>query len=54
MLWSMYVVEVLFFTGLIGCTAVVVISWISIFKSGFSNDHLTETERNVSVRTHES
>jgi len=31
------IVEVLFFTGLIGCACVVVISWISIFREGFSN-----------------
>jgi hypothetical protein len=30
-------VEILFFTGLIGCVSVVVISWISIFKDGFSS-----------------
>jgi hypothetical protein len=29
-------VEVLFFTGLAGCVLVVLISWVSIFKSGFS------------------
>ena len=51
MLWSMYVVEALFFIGLIGCTTVVFISWISIFKSGFSSDHLADTERHISVRT---
>lgn len=31
------VIEVLFFTGLVGCACVVIISWISIFKEGFSN-----------------
>jgi hypothetical protein len=36
--WCMHVVEVLFFTGLIGCALVVTISWISIFKTGFSKD----------------
>jgi len=30
------IVEVLFFTGLVGCACVVIISWISIFKEGFS------------------
>jgi hypothetical protein len=29
-------VEILFFTGLIGCVFVVIISWVSIFKEGFS------------------
>jgi hypothetical protein len=30
-------VEILFFTGLVGCIFVVIISWISIFKEGFAN-----------------
>ena len=29
--------EIMFFTGIIGCAGVVVISWISIFKEGFSD-----------------
>jgi hypothetical protein len=29
--------EVLFFAGLGGCAAVVILSWISIFESGFSH-----------------
>jgi hypothetical protein len=33
----MKIVEVLFFTGLIGCACVVIISWISIFREGFSS-----------------
>jgi hypothetical protein len=36
--FCMRTVEVMFFIGLIGCASVVVISWISIFKSGFSNE----------------
>jgi hypothetical protein len=32
------ILEGMFFTGLIGCAAVVGISWVSIFKEGFSND----------------
>jgi hypothetical protein len=35
--WLMGAVEVMFFTGLIGCSLVVIISWVSIFKDGFSN-----------------
>lgn len=31
------IVEILFFTGLVGCACVVIISWISIFKEGFSS-----------------
>jgi hypothetical protein len=34
---AMRVLEVMFFTGLVGCALVVIISWISIFKSGFSD-----------------
>lgn len=34
---AMRIVVVLFFTGLIGCACVVIISWISIFKEGFSS-----------------
>jgi hypothetical protein len=36
MLWSKDILEVMFFTGLIGCVAVVIFSWISILKSAFS------------------
>ena len=31
------VLQVAFFTGLIGCASCVVVSWISIFKDGFSD-----------------
>ena len=31
------IVEVLFFTGLVGCAAVVVVSWVKIFREGFSD-----------------
>lgn len=34
--------EVMFFTGLAGCAVVVLVSWISIFKSGFSNEDKTK------------
>jgi hypothetical protein len=33
----MRLLEVLFFTGLAGCTIAVALSWISIFKSGFAD-----------------
>jgi len=33
---AMRVLEVLFFTGLCGCVAVVLISWISVGKDSFS------------------
>ena len=32
------ILEALFFVGILGCLVVVVLSWISIFKSGFSPD----------------
>ncbi len=38
MLWSKEILEVMFFTGLIGCTVVVFLSWISILKSAFSEN----------------
>ena len=38
MIWGARILEGMFFTGLIGCASVVVISWVSIFKEGFSND----------------
>lgn len=37
MLWSKYLLEGMFFTGLIGCVSVVIISWVSILKSAFSD-----------------
>ena len=37
MILGAHILEAMFFTGLVGCAAVVVISWISIFKSGFSD-----------------
>jgi len=34
--WLFRLLEDLFFVGLVGCALVVIISWISIFRSGFS------------------
>jgi hypothetical protein len=34
----MKIIEVAFFTGLIGCAIVVLISWVSILKEGFQKD----------------
>jgi hypothetical protein len=34
---AMRVLELMFFTGLLGCSLVVVISWVSILKDGFSD-----------------
>jgi hypothetical protein len=39
------IVEVLFFTGLVGCACVVLISWVSIFKEGFSKDTRSDAPR---------
>ena len=36
MIWAMRALEVMFFTGLAGCVAVVIISWVSILKEGFT------------------
>jgi len=36
MLWFFYALDAMFFTGLAGCVLVVIISWVTIFKSGFS------------------
>lgn len=33
-----YLLQAMFFTGLMGCASVIVISWISIFKEGFSDE----------------
>jgi hypothetical protein len=38
MLWFKDLLEVMFFTGLVGCSLTVILSWISILKSAFSND----------------
>ena len=38
MVWATYVLDIVFFTGLLGCATVVIVSWISIFKEGFSED----------------
>ncbi len=37
MVLAIRLVEILFFTGLVGCISVVTISWISIFRDGFSD-----------------
>ena len=37
MMWATYVIQAVFFAGLIGCASVVLLSWISILKSGFSD-----------------
>ena len=35
--FAMHVLEVLFFTGLIGCFVVVIMSWISVGKDSLSD-----------------
>jgi len=37
-LLSVHIIEIMFFTGLIGCTFAVVFSWISILKGLFLNE----------------
>ena len=34
--WAKDLLELIFFTGLIGCVAVVFLSWVSILKTAFS------------------
>jgi len=36
--WLFKSLEGLFFVGLVGCSLVVIISWVSIFRSGFSKE----------------
>ena len=38
MLFGKDALEIMFFTGLCGCIAVVIFSWVSILKSAFSDD----------------
>jgi|GEM_PF-3555934 len=35
---GMYVLEVMFFVGLVGCASAIVLSWIDILKDGFTDD----------------
>jgi hypothetical protein len=37
MVISMHTVEIMFFTGLIGCVVVVLISWVSVIKGCFDD-----------------
>jgi hypothetical protein len=37
-LWATHMLAFLFFTGITGCAAVVIFSWISILKDGLSRD----------------
>ena len=36
--WITHVLDVAFFAGLAGCASVVILSWISILRDGFSDD----------------
>ena len=36
--WFFFALQVIFFIGLAGCVLVVIISWITILKDGFSRD----------------
>lgn len=33
-----HVLEVMFFTGMIGCAVMIIVSWVEIFSDGLSND----------------
>lgn len=35
---AMYVLETMFFIGVVGCAVVVIFSWIDILKDGFTED----------------
>ena len=41
--WSMRVLDVSFFVGLAGCVLVVIVSWVSIVRSGFTKDVPSDT-----------
>jgi hypothetical protein len=41
--WAMRVLEVSFFVGLAGCVLVVIVSWVSIVRSGFTKDLPSDT-----------
>ena len=32
------ILEVMFFTGLVGCSIMIIVSWIEIFSEGFAPD----------------
>lgn len=53
LLFAMRVIEVMFFTGLVGCATVIVVSWISIFGDGFSDPRNNETN-SLWVSQHDS
>jgi hypothetical protein len=54
LLFATRVVEVMFFTGLVGCASVVFASWISIFKDGFSDIRNRDGESHWDSQQHKS
>lgn len=40
---AMRALEVSFFVGLVGCVLVVIVSWVSIVRSGFTKDVPSDT-----------
>ena len=42
--------EVMFFIGLAGCSVVVLVSWVSILKSSFSNEEESTSEREIAPK----
>jgi hypothetical protein len=47
---AMYVIETMFFLGLIGCAFAVVLSWIDILRDGFNNND----EPKIDEQSHKS
>jgi hypothetical protein len=39
---ALRVLEVMFFVGLVGCAAGIVMSWIDILKDGFTDEPVTK------------
>ena len=45
-----YLMEAMFFSGLVGCASVVIVSWVSIFKDGFSSEDDQRDEKFDNLR----
>jgi hypothetical protein len=54
LLFLTHVIEIMFFTGLVGCVAVVAISWISIFGDGFSDPRNKQSDAHWSTQNDSS
>jgi len=49
--WIMQIIELIFFIGLMGCAFVVILSWISIVKEGFSRKDQISAARDNNFAT---